>query len=164
QAIVQLTDLGLAWKTSRNAATVLVFSHATGRPVEKAVVRLLTDENEAVGETATDSQGLATLPFSTNAVWLMAESGEDLHAARLREHDLPLYNFGLRYAWNPEEDERHEVFLFTDRPLYRPGETVYFKGILRDRDNDRLSIPEGTTAVLRLVDPREERILETNLM
>ena len=164
QAIVQLTDLGLAWKTSDGAATVHVFSHATGRPVESAIVRLLTDENETLCEHATDAQGLVTLPLATNAIWLLAESGDDLHAERLRDHEVYLYNFGLRYDWNPGKKDRHEVFLFTDRPLYRPGETVHFKSILRDRDEDSLHIPAGAKAKLRVTDPKGEKVFDTNLV
>ncbi len=164
QAIVQLTDLGLAWKSSDSAVTVHVFSHTTGRPVPQAVVRLLTDDNEPIAGRATDSQGLATLSLTTNAVWLLAESGDDLHAARLSEHDVPLYSLGIRYDWNRDQRDKREVFLFTDRPLYRPGEMVHFKGIIRDRGDDSLSIPAGAKAALRMTDPKGEKIIETNLV
>ncbi|MEY2409559.1 MAG: alpha-2-macroglobulin [Verrucomicrobiota bacterium] len=164
QSIIQLTDLGLAWKTAAHSATIHVFSHATGKPVPKVTVRLVTDENETLAELPTDSQGLVTLPLSTNAVWILAEFGDDLHAARLREHEVYLYNFGLRYDWNREERDRHEVFLFTDRPLYRAGETVHFKGLIRERDGESLGIPNGTRLTLQLTDPKEEKVLETNLV
>jgi len=38
-------------------------------------------------------------------------------------------------------------FIFTDRPLYRPGDTVYFKAVLRDDDDARYTIPEGEALV-----------------
>ena len=166
QAIVQITDLGLAWKTSENSATIHVFSHQTGQPVPQASVRLVTDENETLAERATDAQGLVTLslPSATNTVWLLVQAGDDLHAARLREHGIPLYHFGLRQDWNPDGKDTREIFLFTDRPLYRPGETVHLKGILRDREGDSFSIPAGTKATLRVTDPRDEKVFETNLV
>ena len=166
QAIVQITDLGLAWKTSENSATVHVFSHRTGQPVAQARVCLLTDENETIAERITDAQGLVSLPLqpSTNTLWLLAQSGDDLHAARLHEHELPLYNFGVRQDWNRAERDKREVFLFTDRPLYRPGETVHCQGILRDRDGETFSIPAGAKVTLRVTDPKEEKIFETNLV
>lgn len=40
-----------------------------------------------------------------------------------------------------------KMFTFTDRPLYRPGDKIYFKSILRDDDDARYSIPTGTARV-----------------
>jgi uncharacterized protein YfaS (alpha-2-macroglobulin family) len=163
QAIVQLTDLGLAWKFTDDSATVHVFSHTTGRPVANATVRVLTDESETLAERATDAQGIATLPLTTNAIWLMAESGGDLHAARLREHPVYLYSFGVALDWSGARKEPCEAFLFTDRSVYRPGETVHFKALVRDRDGDRFDIPTGAKAVLLVTDPKDEKVFETNL-
>ena len=33
--------------------------------------------------------------------------------------------------------------LYTERPLYRPGQTVYFKGLLRADDDGALQPPGG---------------------
>ena len=38
-------------------------------------------------------------------------------------------------------------FVFTDRPLYRPGDEIFFKAILREEDDVRYSIPDGKALV-----------------
>ena len=41
-------------------------------------------------------------------------------------------------------------YLYTDRPIYRPGETVYFRGVLRDRHDMDYSVPNQRTIPLRI--------------
>ncbi len=63
-------------------------------------------------------------------------------------------DFGIAYnSWdegiNPWDfgvesecwDSRYQGYLYTDRPIYRPGQTVYFKGILRADDDAHYSLP-----------------------
>jgi uncharacterized protein YfaS (alpha-2-macroglobulin family) len=49
----------------------------------------------------------------------------------------------------PVEDylEPFTAYFFTDRAIYRPGQTVYFKGILREDDDAHYSLPTGETKV-----------------
>ena len=52
--------------------------------------------------------------------------------------------------------------IYADRPIYRPGETVYFKGVLRDDDDATYSVPAPDTEVtLEIRDPRYETVLKT---
>ena len=51
---------------------------------------------------------------------------------------------GLRQESGAEQERF--VYLYTDRPIYRPGDTVFFKGIVRDTDYGRLT-------------PREQEIM-----
>ncbi|MBN1888319.1 MAG: hypothetical protein JW850_10025, partial [Thermoflexales bacterium] len=38
----------------------------------------------------------------------------------------------------------HTIFLYTERPLYRPGQTVYFKGVVRQDNDGRYRLPQFT--------------------
>jgi alpha-2-macroglobulin len=163
QAFIQLTDLGLVWKLSDAAAVVYLFSHTSGQPVSNATLRLLTDENETLAEKTTDSQGLARVPLSTNAVWLLAQAGADLHAVRVSENHAYLWSYGVRSDWHRESEDPRDVMLFTDRTVYRPGETVHLKGLVRDWADPAFTIPAGLQGALQLIDPRDERFLDTNI-
>jgi hypothetical protein len=48
----------------------------------------------------------------------------------LREN-RPMYHAGFSDIRNESDDEVDEIYLFTDRGIYRPGQTVYYKGIAR---------------------------------
>ncbi len=164
QCLVQLTDLGLLWKTTAGEATVLVFSHHSGAPVAGAAVRLLDGDNQTLAEVLTDASGCARLASETNAHWLLAELGDDLHAERLDGRQLSAYGFGFDVENWPQPGREREVLLFSDRPVYRPGDAVHLKAIVRDWQRDGLTVPRGLSGTLRCFDARDDKFLETNLV
>lgn len=188
QALVQLTDLGLVWKRGGGATVAHVFSYATGLPVTNAAVRILTDDNVVVAEQNTDEQGLATLAAAPDGRWLLAEKDDDLHALSLvnSEHNLNLWGFNI-----PLETENHgapdfeaepqpptdpalptppparlprRVFLFSDRPVYRPGETFHLKGIVRllATSGTGLRVPKPNRVRLTAFDQQNNSLFTTN--
>src|SRR5262249_14770181 len=121
QAIIQLTDLGLAWKFNNADAWVYVFSQETGLPVGNGTVRLLRSENETVLTTKTSAAGIAYFHRDSRAQWLMAERGDDFQVLEFGAHPLtnvPLYAFNLPFGYS-EPRNYQPVFLFSDRPLYQ---------------------------------------------
>jgi hypothetical protein len=53
---------------------------------------------------------------------------------------------------NTTEPPQRRTFLFTDRAIYRPGQTLYFKGILTQSQGGKASLLTGQPVSLRLVD------------
>jgi len=53
---------------------------------------------------------------------------------------------------NPAEQARRRTFLFTDRAIYRPGQTVYFKGILTQSLGEKASLLTRQPVSVRLLD------------
>ncbi len=167
QAMVQVTDLGVVWKTSANETFAHVFSLATGAPVVGAKLTLLTAENLTLANARTDATGTVVLPASAKARWLRTENGADLHLVPLDEdtNRLSLYRFHIPHVDADEENEDAgpQVFLFTERGVYRPGETVHLKGIIRDPRTGRARIPAGAKVQLKAFDNREREILSREL-
>ncbi|MBI5388024.1 MAG: hypothetical protein HZA90_25450 [Verrucomicrobia bacterium] len=164
QALMQLTDLGVVWKSAASHVTAYVFSHSSGKPLPGVALRLASDENEFLADAAqTDAHGLATLPAPTNAHWLVAQRGEDFHAVPLHRHNIPLYSFHLPVAWDRDAEPERKMILFSDRAVYRPGETLHLKAIAREWRDDRLMIPTNRTGTLRCTDARGREFFETNL-
>jgi uncharacterized protein YfaS (alpha-2-macroglobulin family) len=165
EALVQLTDLGLVWKRSRDGLLAQVFSYTTGRPVAGAAVRLTTDENETLDRAVTDAAGLAPLRAATNAAFVLAETADDLRATALDAGGIPLYGFGLPIEWDGQPDTNTlRVMFFSDRPVYRPGDTVHLKAIARDGRDGAFTVPAGLPVTLRAVNAEGQTFLETNLV
>ena len=185
QALIQLTDLGMVWKEGRDGLDVFVFSQTTGKPVPGATAWWLSPENEVLREATTDANGLARLIANpklagTNTVatgprrhryqgssvdsdWIAVRLGDDFHALELDRHRLETYQFGLPTADEDAPASRRRILLFTDRDFYRPGETVYLKGIARDWTDAGLSIPTGLTGFVTVADARARQLLRTNV-
>jgi len=53
---------------------------------------------------------------------------------------------------------KYKVHIYTDRPVYRPGDVVYFKGIVRLQSANGYIVPKATNVELEFRDPRGHRI------
>ncbi|MFC1711384.1 alpha-2-macroglobulin family protein [Patescibacteria group bacterium] len=91
-----------------------------------------------------DSEGVAKTGLNPDADIAISE----------KDGDLAVVPINLRYLntkYNHEpfqlKPEKSTYFVFTDRPLYSPGNTVYFKAIIRDDDDAKYSIPSGNALV-----------------
>ncbi len=165
QAIVQVTDLGVVWKHSKGETFAHVFSLKTGKAIAGATLSLLDAENTTLDLVETDAAGMARLETPKEGQWLLAEHGADLHLVAFREQreSLSLRRLGIEQVFEDDEetaeDGRRQVMLFTERPVYKPGETVHLKGIARDWSEEDAGIPAGAKVTVRAIDPRERRIL-----
>ncbi len=165
QSLVQLTDWGMAWKRAGRGLWIWLFSYTTGEPVRDARIRLVSDENEPLAETRTDAQGMGQVPWPEEGRWLLAQKGDDLRAVELTrwKDDLPVYRFDIDRGWGDPGLERLQVLLFSDRPVYRPGETVRLKAVARQWTGQAWEIPAELKGRLQGGDARGREFLSTNV-
>jgi uncharacterized protein YfaS (alpha-2-macroglobulin family) len=69
-----------------------------------------------------------------------------------------LWHFPIRYSYNKSAESTREAFLFTDRSLYRPGETVRLKGIVRSQNGNAVETAKAGEARIVVIDPTEKEI------
>ncbi|MCD8194014.1 MAG: MG2 domain-containing protein, partial [Tannerellaceae bacterium] len=104
---------------------VLVADFKTGAPLQGVTVNYYTGKRQSpalAGTVQTDKNGLATLPANTDLIGYRPVTAND-QASLLTS----VYSYGSI----PTADEiSTEVALFTDRGIYRPGQTLSFKGII----------------------------------
>jgi uncharacterized protein YfaS (alpha-2-macroglobulin family) len=163
QSLIQLTDLGLAWKSAAGDLDAFVFSQSTGQPAAGAAVRLLDDENQVLRESLTDAGGLAHLKCPTNAQWVAAALGQDFHALKIADHEIPLYSFDLPRRWPGEAAPARPVMIFSDREFYRPNETLHLKALARDWTRSGLAVPTGLAGTLECFDVRGKSFFSNNV-
>ncbi|MEP7270272.1 MAG: MG2 domain-containing protein [Acidobacteriota bacterium] len=89
--------------------------------------------------------------------YLIMVSGGDQFAIS----DLEPYYFG----WYDEEsgDQSLVSYIYTDRPVYRPNQKVYFRGILRRLGDKGYETMSGQKAMVTIEDPKEAKIFEREL-
>lgn len=152
-SMVTLSDIGLSAKKGRTAVTVWATSLRTAQPLAGVRIRLFSSKNQPLGETKTNETGLATLTPAPGAEGeepsvILADRPEaptdakppaagasvardltwlDLGASRV--------NFGeSETAGDAYLRNGHEAFIYTERGVYRPGETVHLRAIVRGPD------------------------------
>ncbi len=165
QSLVQLTDLGMAWKLSRGEAKAFVFSCRTGQPLEGVRVELFGEDAEPLGEVKTDADGMATLPRESAMRHLRASLGRDQFSAPYDEAmpTVGLWRFPVRYSWDEQPMEQRRVMLFSDRSLYRPGEEVHVKGLVRRQDGNAIEHDAPGTVRFTVTNPTGTEILAEDL-
>lgn len=71
------------------------------------------------------------------------------------------------YRSSPEETKKKQTFFFTDRAIYRPGQTLHFKGLLVEKDSERpgnARVIPNYPAVVRLFDVNRQKVNELSLV
>ena len=140
----QVSSLGYITDQRDDKMTVTVVDRKTGKTVEGVTVEVWRSEwdykareyKTIIIETPkTDRNGIVKLTKkSDNSFYINLRKGDD----NLLSNNS--YYLNARYK---NDDERYETKLFTDRAIYRPGQTVYFQGIVTRRQGEDLSLVNG---------------------
>ena len=142
---LMVTSIGLITKAAAGRCLGFVVDLKTGAPVSGAEVVVYQDaETIARGRTGADGLVSLALPsgaHSEEAQRIIARSGES--AA-----------FVSAYL-SSSEQAKHVVYAYTDRPVYRPGQKVYFRGIVRSREGDQYAVPAGKNVTVEVRDPND---------
>lgn len=162
--VVQLSDFGLLAKNGDGQITAWV-SDPNDEPVSSATVRVYDWQNELISMGTTDANGVYQVNSDTEPSVVVAE------------HDGSTVLTGLNNGWrtggwwgwwgNETEAATMSAAVWTDRPIYRPNQTVNFKAVIRADDDAILTLPaQGTPVTVELRDPRNNLVqtleLETN--
>ncbi len=163
-----VTDLTMVQKTTSDGEVmVYVVDRKSGAPREGASVVVAADRKTlATGETAkggifkteievrkpTEGAAQPSEEVDTEdedggggSFLVMAKDGDNFAIS-----DLDSFYFGT----DGEEgnDRNLTSYIYTDRPVYRPDQKVYFKGILRRRTKTGYELLEGSTASVTIED------------
>ena len=153
--LFQVTDLHIAAKVAENESLFWVTALQTGQPVAGARVELQDENDEVVWRGATNADGLATGPGGLT--WRQRKKQMERRVTASQGGDAAVLEIVEPSEWAAENSPREDAergWLFTDKPIYRQGETVQVKGLLRLVGKDGLSLPAaGREATLHLVDP-----------
>ena len=156
QTLVEFTDIGLFQKDDFKTSTVLAVSLKTGKPLPGVHITLAGKDGKPLGAGDTDDSGLVSIE-GTLPAWVLAEKGGDCTAMESGESGsfVPLWHNQINTAWKSPWEPHHKTFVFSDRPLYKPGETAHIKAYTRSVTGDEMTLDaKPVQAVAELRDPR----------
>lgn len=151
---VRITDLGIIAKIGSDELFVMINSLETLAPLAGVTVKLISRTNQVLLEGVTDSEGVVRLTNYREATKgfhpfvITAEKGGDLSFLKLSDCCLPFADFDV--GGSPPLKEGYEAFGYTDRGVYRPGDTVRMVAIVRDADG---GIPPNFPLKVRILAP-----------
>ncbi|MCZ8319799.1 MAG: alpha-2-macroglobulin [Silanimonas sp.] len=168
--MVVLTDLGVLAKTELDGKRkVFVQSLSAGTPVAGARVSVVGRNGQVVASANTTAEGVATLPSfepfvrERRPVLLQVTSGDDLSFLPLDDwaRRLDTSRFDVGGEINAVDPGALSAVLFSDRGLYRPGETVHLGLVLRAQDWSRT--PVGAPLEIDITDPSGQLVARDTL-
>ncbi|HUW17258.1 MAG TPA: MG2 domain-containing protein, partial [Actinomycetes bacterium] len=162
--LLTVSAYNLTLKTTRDEIWAWATDLATGRPAGGLTLAARDDDGAGLGTATTDTDGVARFSFDTPTYgtlyvaaqepFVLGGSGWDWMAG------ISPWDFGLEEAY---EQRPYRAHLYTDRPIYRPGQAVYFRGILRAEDDVRYSLPGARSVQVVVHSADGEQLYEENL-
>jgi uncharacterized protein YfaS (alpha-2-macroglobulin family) len=143
--VIVVTEIAIITKAAPGRLMSLVVDRRSGDPIPGAMLRVWIDQQE-VAANATDQNGLLDTSLDQakpENVAVLATSGDQ-------------FAINTPSAWNlgTGSDRNLKGFTYSDRPVYRPGDIVHFRTIVRAESTTGYEIPKQRDLRLELRDPQ----------
>lgn len=167
-----VTDMGIIVKEGASGGRdVFVCSLSGGGPVAGARVRIVGANGQPVAEAVTDADGRASLPSVSGlkrertpvavTAWKKSGRGEDMAWLPLGDESRTVDLSRFPTQGQTSQADGINAYVFSQRGLFRPGETLRFGMLLRR--GDWKSLPSDMPFFAELVDPSEHTVLRRML-
>ncbi|WP_034046028.1 MG2 domain-containing protein [Wocania ichthyoenteri] len=159
---IQVTDLALVETDKTDYKTFQIIDRNNGKPVVNAQVELSyiknNNRNEQTENYTTDLHGQIKINKSKNRY-------RDINLKVKYGSNVAYFGDYYIYQYNKNEQEKvtYKSFLFTDRSIYRPGQTVYFKGIAMKTEANKSEVLENEKVYAILYNANGEELKVLNL-
>lgn len=139
--VVQRSAIGAVAKEGKTELIMWAQDIMSGKRVGAGFVELYSLKNQParVAQQIISSDGIAALPLLESGDVAMVRSVAGDYAVVPLNIPEGYYSYG--YAQFAKQNPRSKYYLFTDRPLYQPGDTLYYKSIVRRDDDAVYSVP-----------------------
>jgi len=143
--ILVVGSVNVTFKLAEHEALVWVTDLASGQPVPEAPVKIYDESFQQIAVGKTDKSGVmiarweGSLDLWRTVYAVAGEPGSGMFGLALSgwSDGINPWDFGVEGRFYPEP---YNVYFTTDRPIYRPGQTVFFKAIVRMDDDARYKL------------------------
>jgi len=162
---IHVTDLSLIRINDPETEIWQVINRNTGAPVKNAKVHAKSNTKYANKEQQIDH-----IFYSDKEGLIQFEKKRYNDVDFYINHKNDKASFGSYYIYKnmQRDDQKEEIFvktfLFTDRSIYRPGQTVYFKGILIQTINNKSKVVDNEEVTITLYDVNQQEIKNLDLI
>ena len=165
-SIFFVSDLGLHLRVYRDNVLLHIASLRDGQPVAGVVVEIDDATGNSTLKATTDASGNALMAYKIKAPdVLIARHGKDVSVLPFNRPALDVSNFDI----TGRKQAPFEVYAWSGRDLYRPGETLRASALLRDYDGKpmpaqslfvRVKQPDGRTLSEKRLEPQQLNYFE----
>ncbi|MYL83196.1 alpha-2-macroglobulin family protein [Desulfovibrio aerotolerans] len=161
QRFVCITDIGIIAKQGPGDLLVWTASVASLAPLTGASVKVYSHQNQELAGGTTDAQGLFRAKINPKAAsdkrpyLIVVQKGAD--TSFLLYDRFRVDEAGLDVGGAVIPAAGYTAFIYGERDIYRPGETLEGLAVVRDV---RLGVPPSMPVTIRLADPQGRKISE----
>ncbi|OGK04721.1 MAG: hypothetical protein A2W80_05460, partial [Candidatus Riflebacteria bacterium GWC2_50_8] len=179
--LFQITDLAITYKFGRNELLVWLTSVETGRPVAGASIMLVNKSGHSIFVGKTGQDGILrineeteyqTITITNDAPAIsknkllvkdiiIAAAATPSDSSFIKLTSNRIYPSSIRQA---SPDFRYQLSangnIFTERGVYRPGETTFWKATIREYSDNNIVAPAGQKVRVRVTTSRSEDIYD----
>src|SRR5215212_2213630 len=151
---VASSQVNLTFKLGATEALVWAVDLPSQTPLANAPVTIYDDKGNEIASGTTDENGLwkgavGAHGFQTYA--MLGAPGDENFGMSVNNWGWGINAWDFGYSQQVQAPHT-KIYMCTDRPIYRPGQTVYFRGVTRQAFNGRYELPPVNTIPLILRD------------
>jgi hypothetical protein len=152
--LLMVSRMVLITRTSTGNILAFVVDRQSGAPIANAQVVYGIGRKEQ-GRATTDADGVAELhgavtqQADADNLWVTASATDEFAAVT-----------PTAWSFNSSETSKWASYVYTDRPVYRPGHTVHWKAIVRARVDNHLELPKVPSLHVRISDEQDHPIFD----
>lgn len=152
-----VSDISLMTRTGSNKILAYVVNGKTSVPVKDAqvYVNLNLSGPQYWNEIKTKENGIAAFP--------LPETQSINHSVAARHGDHYALSQSYYYFYYYYSQVNNTNYTYSDRPVYRPGQKVYLKGVLRKMSAGLFIPVTSANTMMTITDPFGQKVLEKQL-
>lgn len=152
--VISISDIGIISKASPKSITVFTNSIQSAKPLSGVKMNFIGRNNQIVGSATTDENGIANydlpqdMPDGFSLKMVTAQMGEDFNYLPFDRTQINSRDFNI--GGKSPNASGFDAYIYGERAMYRPGETIHLSTILRD---DEWNTPQPMPMKLKLISP-----------
>ncbi|MGE5643017.1 MAG: Ig-like domain-containing protein, partial [Byssovorax cruenta] len=158
------SHVNLTFKLGATEALVWAIDLPSQTPLANMPVTIYDNVGNQMTSGTTDKDGLwkgEVGPREGEVFAVLGAPGDENFALATSGWDMGISAWDFGFAFNARPPHT-EIYMYTDRPMYRPGQTVYFRGVARQAFNGRYELPQIQEVPLILRDANGTQLLSLN--
>ena len=163
--LICITDIGIWATVSGSDLLVWTSSIAAGNGLGGCEITVYTKTNQVIASGRTNAEGIAhfqDLDMTTGdsrPFLIIASRGEDLSYLEIDRGNISHTDFDT--GGRAVIDRGYEAYLYTDRGIYRPGDTIHVRGVVRGQRN---SLPGEFPVTIDIIRPDRKKLRTLKLI
>jgi uncharacterized protein YfaS (alpha-2-macroglobulin family) len=157
--VLLISEMALVVKAAEGQLVAFTAQRGSGEPVPDSQITVWRQQKQ-LAQIKTDTDGVAESKFvvagndretasDSGSEWVLAQHGDDVALVA---------PYQLNVSSDPSQD--WVGYVYTDRPVYRPGDAVQFKAIVRHKSSDRLALPSEREVKVTIQDAAQNPVLQ----